>query len=75
VGLDESRQDGAAVGVEVLGVRRQGRRGGGRARVKDASVAQDDRRVRDGRGARPVHELAVADDRGSCGSFHGFVSW
>ena len=71
VGLDQARHDRAAAGVDALRVGGDARRAGGRAGVGDAAVLDDERRVGDRRRAGAVDQLAVGDERGSRGEFHG----
>ena len=67
VGLDQPRHDGAAAGVDPPGAGCDRRRLGDGTGVGDAAVANDQGRVRHGRRAGAVDQLAVGDYR-SCRS-------
>ena len=72
--FDQPGQDRAPSGVDARGLGLDGRRAGGRAGIRDASVADHHRRVGHGRRAGAVDQLAAVDERGSWSRFHGVHS-
>ena len=71
VRLDQTGQNTAALRVDDLSGRLSGWRIGRRASIGDDAVLDEQGGIGNGRGSRAVNELAVADEGGAGGEFHG----